>query len=100
MQKRGPTPIGDAIQAFLRDAGIGGRQSDRRVLDAWGEALDEPMRSRTTAVAFRRNELVVEVDSAALLQELRGFTGDACRKQVNQRLGSERIRRVVFKLKG
>ena len=49
----------------------------------------------------RRNEddLLVEVESSAHLQELKQFTGEDFRRRANERLGRERIRRVVFKLK-
>jgi hypothetical protein len=49
-------------------------------------------------VRFENGELEVAVRSAAHLQELQSFTGDSFRKKANQRLGSERIRSVVFRL--
>jgi hypothetical protein len=54
-------------------------------------------------VRFDEGELVVEVSSAAHLNELKSFTGDAFRRQANERLVKHghraTIRRVVFKLK-
>jgi len=94
---KGPVAIGDAIQAFLREAGLGSRSRDSEVFRAWREAYGG---EDARPVAFRNRDLVVEVDSSALLQDLRSFTADRFRRKANELLGDERIRRVVVKLKG
>lgn len=94
---KGPVPLGDAIQAFLREAGLGAKGRDSEVFRAWREAYK---RDDARPVAFRNRDLVVEVDSPALLQDLKSFTGDRFRRRTNEILGEERIRRVVVKLKG
>lgn len=58
-----------------------------------------PTGSRTRAVRFERGQLVVEVESAALLAELKSFTGDRYRRALNRELGSETVRSVTFQLK-
>jgi hypothetical protein len=91
--------LGDAIGAFLKDSGLGPKMREWKVYDAWREVLGPELGKRARAVAFRRGELVVEVESAAHLQELKTFTGEAYRIAANRSLGSERIRVVAFKLK-
>ena len=94
---RGPVPIGDAIQAFLREAGLGARGRDAEVFRAWREACGG---DAARPVAFRSRDLVVEVATPALLQDLKSFNGDRFRRRANELLGEERIRRVIVKLKG
>lgn len=94
---RGPVPIGDAIQAFLREAGLGSRGADAEVFRAWREACGG---DSARPVALRKGDLVVEVGSPALLQDLKSFNGDRFRRKANALLGAERIRRVIVKLKG
>ena len=94
---RGPRPIGDEIRAFLRDTGIGIAPLEARVFRAWREACGG---DAARPVAFRSRDLVVEVATPALLQDLKSFNGDRFRRRANELLGDERIRRVIVKLKG
>ena len=91
--------LGDALRRFLKDSGLGAQMRDWKVYDAWREVLGPELSLRARAVAFRRGELIVEVESAAHLQELKTFTGETYRHAANQSLGSPRITSVSFKLK-
>ena len=88
----------EAMRGFLKQSGLEQRLRDWPVFDAWTEALGEKLARRARPVAFRAGELQVEVESAAHLHELQGFTGDQYRQLANKRLGREEIRRVVFRL--
>ena len=89
----------EAVQSFLRSSGLGQRIGDMKVYTAWREATGPDLCRRARAVAFRGGELIVEVESSPLLSELKGFTGESYRSETNRQLGSERIRRVNYKLK-
>jgi hypothetical protein len=91
-------PVKSVLAAFLRDHGYADKLRDAAVLRAWRETAAKRYGKRARATRFRDGELLVEVDSAAHLQELSAFTGDELRQATNRRLGSERIRRVIFKL--
>ena len=91
-------PVKDVLSAFLRDSGIASKLRDSPVLRAWSESAAARYGTRTKIVRFQDGELLVEVSSAAHLEELRSFTGEELRQAANRRLGSERIRRVTFKL--
>ena len=97
-RKSGPSPIRDAIQVFLRDAGLHRQPQDQLVFRAWANALG-PRSQRAVPVRFSRGELTVEVDSAVYLQELSNFTGEGYRRQVNRALKKELVQRLTFKLK-
>ena len=63
------------------------------VFEAWTRALGETMSKRAIPVRFHDGELLVEVESAVHLQELKNFTGEPYRRQANARLEGEVIRR-------
>ncbi len=98
VRRREVSPFGEALERFLASSGLAPRLRSARVLAAWNEAAGEALARRARPVAFRAGELVVEVDSSAHLGELRGFTGEDVRRRANERLGSERILRVVYRL--
>ncbi len=77
---------------------MGSRRSDQRVFEAWKGALDPRLHGRAVPVSFRNGRLVVEVESAPLLQELKNFTGEEHRTRMNEHLGDQIVRRVAFKL--
>lgn len=87
------------MRDYLRASGLADKLRDWPVYDAWAQALGPDLVFRARPVDFRRGQLIVEVDSAAHMAELRGFTGERYRALANQRLGAERIRRVSFQLK-
>lgn len=98
IRRREVSPIGDALDRFLTSSGLAPRLRAASVLKAWNDAAGEELARRARPVAFRGGELVVEVDSSAHLAELRGFTGEDVRQRANERLGRERILRVVYRL--
>lgn len=99
-KRREPAPIGGLIQEFLRENGLTGGGGNTRVLRAFEDAIGASGRAHARAVRFRAGELIVEVDSAAHMHEMKNFTGEALRRRANDRLGKTMIRRIVFKLKG
>ena len=98
-RRGGLHPIQEALDAFLDSSGLKASATPIRVFRAWRDAVGRAMAKRTRPVRFRRGELVVEVESAAHLQELSSFTGEGYRRRVNARMGKEVVETVVFKLK-
>ena len=95
-KRGGVSSMADAVQQFLRTSRLDRRLVEHEVLAAWGQALGPAQAARARAVRFRDGELLVEVASAPLLQELTTFTGEGHRRAVNRRLGAEHIQRVTF----
>jgi hypothetical protein len=95
-KRGGMSSVGDALGQFLRASGLERRMGEQRALAAWSTAVGPERAKRARAVRCRDGELLVEVDSAALLQELKNFTGEGLRRAANQLLGGEPIRRVSF----
>ena len=99
-KSRGPEPIEGAIREFLRSSGLGAGNRHQKVFDAWSKVVGAKLAAHAVPVRLRRDELTVEVDSATHLHELKSFTGESYRKKVNDELGSERVRKLVFRLRG
>lgn len=98
-ERGGVGSLGQAVQQFLKESGLGEKMRDWPVYEAWAKALGDELARRARPVDFKHGQLFVEVESAAHLSELRGFTGERYRALANRHLGAERIRRVSFKLK-
>jgi hypothetical protein len=92
-------PIQQVIRSILRERGLSSGSRHARVFRAWNEALGSPGRDRSEPVRFQAGELTVEVASSVHLQELKNFTGEDVRRRANEKLGTDAIRRVVFRLK-
>lgn len=90
--------IGDAIELALKQSGIRRHGPEERVFAAWNQAAG-PLAKRAIPMRLQAGELTVFVESSAHYHELKSFTGDAIRRDTNQRLGAELVQRVVFKLK-
>lgn len=90
----------DAIHAFLKEKRVRVTSACTRVFDAWSKNLNAAERAHATPVRFFRDTLTVEVDSGVFLHELKNIKNEKYRRQANQNLGQESIRKVTFRLKG
>ena len=100
-QRGGLFTIQDALQSFLKDAGITRSHGIVvAVFRAWETVVGREFAKRARPVRFQRGELTIETDSAALQFELVSFTGEEHRKRVNEILGRELVHRMIFKQRG
>ena len=93
-------PLGDAIQAFLRESTVRSTPKHERVFAAWTAQLTDNEKKRVTPVKFFRGTLTVEVRSSVYLHELKTSKDATYRRQANETLGQELIRKVTYKLQG
>lgn len=102
-RRGGVSSLQSELTQFLRVTGIDAHARHWQVFEAWSKALGPGLGERARAVRYQNDELTVEVESAAHLQELKNFTGEGFRRAANVHLqksdSRESIRRVVFKLK-
>ncbi|MFT7670736.1 MAG: hypothetical protein ACI8X5_003447 [Planctomycetota bacterium] len=91
--------MGDAMRGFLRETGLGEQLRHAGVYRAWSDALGPKLSQRAKPVFYKFGELTVEVESAAHLHELQNFTGEQYRREANESLGEERIKKIQFRLK-
>ena len=90
--------VGDAMSEYFSDTGLLQRKKIQPAFDAWREAAGDELSDRARPVSFRRGDLVIEVDSTALLSELRGFASEDLRTRTNALLEGTSVRKLTFKL--
>lgn len=90
--------LDDALKTFLRASGISERLGPWNIYRAFSDAAGATFARHARAVRFARGELLVQVDSAPHLAELKGFLGEEIRARTNQILGREDVRRITFRL--
>ena len=91
--------MGEALSTYLRKSGLDRKVGDFEVFQAWTDSAGEVLSKRARPVRFKMAVLTVEVESAAHFHELANFKGEQLRRLVNRRLGSNRVRRIDFRLK-
>jgi hypothetical protein len=69
------------------------------VAQALAHALGE-LAAHCTIAGMRSGRLIIEVDSAPLLAELRGFRREEIRQAMNQRLSARQVGELVFRMGG
>lgn len=92
--------VGQILPGLLDKLGVFGGIREQRVVEAWAQAVGPEILGRARAAQLRGGTLYVEVESAALLQELRNFTGDTHRKRANEILGSATILKIIYRHAG
>ncbi len=93
-----PRHVGDLLRSVLKEVGTKAGRS--RVSAALEEAVGPTVTDHVRVAGFRSGKLVVEVDSSALLADLRGFRSEEIRLACNERLDKEKIARIEFRLGG
>ncbi|MBK8980473.1 MAG: DUF721 domain-containing protein [Planctomycetes bacterium] len=93
-----PKHAGDLLRSILRD--VGAKSERRRFVEALQTAVGEELAAHLQVLGFRRGRLFVQVDSAPLLAELRGFRAEEIREACNRQLAPEQIAEIVFRMEG
>ncbi|MCC6782909.1 MAG: DUF721 domain-containing protein [Planctomycetes bacterium] len=93
-----PKHVGDLLKHVLREAGT--KASRSRIVIALEAAVGPNLAEHVRVAGFRSGKLVIEVDSSALLAELRGFRSEELRNACNERLDHEKVARIEFRLGG
>jgi predicted nucleic acid-binding Zn ribbon protein len=86
--------VGPVLRRLLRDLRIEERRRGSGVAAAWEEAAGRDVASAARPVALRGGVLTVEVEGAALLQELRGFRAPALLEALRRAPGGEGVRSI------
>ena len=91
------TPVGKALDAFLKASGLADSLSKRGIRDTWRETVGNEVCEHTRVAGLRKNILIIEVDSAPWLNELAGFYKATILKEVQRKLPGERIQDIQFR---
>lgn len=93
----GPTPLGDALGAFLKKHGLEAEVHGQSALARWEEVVGERIAQVARPTGVGRGVLFVEVRSSAWMNELTLMRRDILAR-LNAGQGEARIERIVFRL--
>lgn len=87
----------DLVRRWMRENRAADRLDPESVFRKWKEVVGDQIAERTRVVDFRRGELVVEVDSAPLLNELSTYYREEILHSLKEREEFRGIQRIRFK---
>lgn len=93
-----PRSVGDFLPGILRD--LGQERRRRALQEALEHAVGESAAPACRVAGLRGGRLVVEVASAPLFAELRGFRSDEVRQAINTELGRPEVATILFRMGG
>lgn len=70
-KRRGPTPVGHALEQYLEASGLGERIEEAAIVPEWAERVGEAIAAVTEPARVSRGTLFVAVRSSAWLMELK-----------------------------
>jgi predicted nucleic acid-binding Zn ribbon protein len=96
-KKGGVAPIQDLIDRWLKTSKAPERLRDRSLHHRWREVVGEEIAARTRPIQVRSGELMVEVNSPALLTELSTFYRQEILAALRQQEGCRGIHAIRFR---
>jgi predicted nucleic acid-binding Zn ribbon protein len=97
--RKKPTRLGDALQSYLEDSGLGERVEEAAIVPEWAERVGPAIAAVTTPLRTSRGTLLVAVRTSAWLMELRLMEREILRR-LNEGRERGRIERVRFLMEG
>ncbi len=93
-----PRPVSELLRGFLKETG---QKRRRQVLqDAVATAVGPAAEANCRVAGCRGGRLVIEVGSAPLFAELRGFRAEEIRRRINEVLGRPEVVSILFRMGG
>lgn len=93
-----PQTIGESLNEYLQASGLARAAEASAVFSAWRDSVTDEIARHTRVLGLRNNVLAVEVDSAALLQELSTFYRSQILEALKRKLSRSFICDVRFLL--
>lgn len=88
--------VGDAIRAFLQKHRLEQGHTEAGLINSWERVVGPMIARHTTRMNIRNKTLFVQMDSAALRNELT-YAREKIRKALNREAGGEVIDEIVFR---
>lgn len=96
MSKRDqPTPLGEALQKYLKEAGLEQRLEEAGIVPEWAERVGPAIAAVTVPLRTSSGALVVAVRSSAWLSELKLMEREILRR-LNEGRQKGKIQRIRF----
>ena len=94
MNYKNTVTVKEALERMVSDLKIKGKLDESRIRDLWAEIMGKPIAKYTTKISLSKSKLYVEVNSAALKQEL-NYSRDKIKEVFNKELGDNVIKEVI-----
>lgn len=88
--------LGDVIKEIIAEFNLGKKLNEARIIGSWEKIAGTMIARHTVQLRIVNQVLFVEVDSAALRNELT-YSREKIRKKLNKIAGEELLKEVVFK---
>lgn len=95
-REAGPEPVGPVLRKLLKDLRLEERNREGALASAWEEAAGKDLAGRARPVSFRQGLLTVEVEGAALLQEVCVFRARSILAAIRGLPGGGGVREIRF----
>ena len=95
-KKSNEQTLGEVIRELIETYKIGGKLNEAKMIGSWEKNVGPMIAKHTLRLWVNKRKLYVEVDSAALRNELT-YTREKIRKLMNKEAGGELIDEVVFR---
>ncbi len=94
---RGEASLADLLKRWMKEARVADRLDPDSLFQRWKEVVGEEIASQTRILSAERGELLVEVGSAALLNELSTYRRHEILASLAEREEFRGIRKLRFK---
>lgn len=95
-KKANEQSLGSVIREFLKAYRIEGKVNEARLINSWEKIVGQVIAKHTVNLRIQNRKLFVEVDSAALRNELT-YAREKIKKTLNQEAGEQMIDEVIFR---
>lgn len=89
-------PMRELIDKMLRSYGLGPKLDEVKLVKVWENVVGPMISKHTRNIYFREGNLMVELDSAPLRQEL-SFAKTKLLEKLNQEMGKNIVQKLVIK---
>ena len=88
--------MSELLQVFVQDRRYKLHLFEKKIEQGWKEMMGPWIYRETRAIHIKRDTLIIEIEAAALKQELH-FAREKIREKVNEILGEEYIQQVIIR---
>lgn len=93
-----PKKIDNLLNQTLKKYGLFDKIKEQYIYIVWQEEVGENVSAHAKPAFFKYGKLFVNVDSSAWLNELK-FMKEKIVKKLNEKLGINKVREIIFKIK-
>ena len=94
MRNKNGVTIKQALDMMVSDLNLKSKLDESRVREAWALVMGKPIAKYTTKISLHKSKLYVQVNSAALKQEL-SYSQEKIKEVFNKELGDAVINEVI-----